>query len=332
MSVPLSMTAIEIAAPGGAEVLRLVARAAPLPGAGEVLIAVAAAGVNRADIHQRLGNYPPPPGASDIPGMEIAGRILAVGLGVHGLSIGDEVCALVTGGGYASHCVAPALQCLPIPKGFSLIEAAALPEACFTVWHNVFERGRLRPGESFLVHGGTSGIGTTAIQLARAFEARPILATAGSLEKCHACAKLGATRAINYKHEDFVKIVKEMTGSRGVDLVLDMVGGGYIQRNISALAVEGRLVNIAFQGGAQADVNFMPVMLKRLTLTGSTLRSRSIEEKAAIAARLGREVWPLLDRGKVRPVIHQTFPLAEAAAAHGLMETSAHIGKIVLTV
>jgi putative PIG3 family NAD(P)H quinone oxidoreductase len=325
-------TAIEISEPGGAEVLKLTQRPMPAPGAGEVLIEVAAAGVNRPDVLQRKGEYPPPQGASDIPGLEIAGRVASVGLGVHHLKPGDEVCALVTGGGYAKHCAAPEVQCLPVPKGFSMVEAAAAPETFFTVWHNLFERGRLVAGESVLVHGGTSGIGTTALQLARAFGAKPIFATAGSLDKCHACEKLGATQAINYKRDDFVKIVKDATGGRGVDVVLDMVGGDYIQRNLSALAPDGRLVFIAFLGGAAAQVNFVPMMLKRLTVTGSTLRARRVEDKAAIATALLDRVWPLLDAGTVKPVIYRTFPLAEAAAAHRLMESSDHIGKIVLTI
>jgi putative PIG3 family NAD(P)H quinone oxidoreductase len=331
-SLSNTMTAVEISEPGAPEVLKPVSRPMPLPGAGEVLIEVAAAGVNRPDVAQRLGGYPPPPGASDIPGLEIAGRIIAVGLGVHHHAVGDEVCALVTGGGYATHCVAPAAQCLPIPKGFTLLDAAALPENFFTVWHNLFERGRLRPGESVLIHGGSSGIGTTAIQLARAFNARQIFATVGSLEKCQACDKLGATRSINYRHEDFVKVVKEATGNSGVDVVLDMVGGDYVQKNLHALATDGRLVNIAFLHGSETSVNLLPMLVKRLTLTGSTLRPRSVEQKAAIAAPLFREVWPLLDSGKVRPLIYKTFPLAEAAAAHRLMESSEHIGKIMLTV
>jgi NADPH2:quinone reductase len=331
-ALPATMTAIEITEPGGPEVLRPAERPMPMPGAGEVLIQVAAAGVNRPDVMQRQGSYPPPPGASDIPGLEVAGTVAAVGLGVNHLKRGDPVCALVTGGGYATHCVAPEPQCLPVPKGFSLVEAAALPETCFTVWTNLFERGALKAGESVLVHGGSSGIGTIAIQLAKALGAQPIFATAGTRDKCHAAEKLGATRGIDYKHEDFVKVVKEATGGRGVDVVLDMVGGDYIQRNISALAVEGRIVYIAFLKGATAEVNLMPLMLKRGTITGSTLRARSVEQKGAIAAPLRRIVWPLLDQGKVKPQIFRTFPLAAASEAHRLMETSAHIGKIVLTV
>jgi len=314
MTLPGTITAIEITSPGGPEVLRAASRPMPAPGSGEVLIAVAAAGVNRPDILQRKGQYPPPPGASDIPGLEIAGMVVAVGLGVNHLKIGDEVCALVTGGGYATYCVAPELQCLPVPKGFSMVEAAAMPETFFTVWHNVFERGRL------------------AIQLAKAFHAGAIFATAGSRDKCHACEKLGATRGIDYKHEDFVAVIKEATANRGVDVVLDMIGGDYIQKNLSILAVEGRHVSIATQRGVVAEVNFGPVMGKRLTLTGSGLRPRSVAEKGAMAASLRQKVWPLLDAGKVKPVIDRTFPLAEAGEAHRLMESSSHIGKVILSV
>jgi putative PIG3 family NAD(P)H quinone oxidoreductase len=331
-TLPATMTVIEIANPGGPESLRLASRPMPAPGPGEVLVAVAAAGINRPDIMQRKGQYPPPPGASDIPGLEIAGTVAAIGLGVHHWKVGDEVCALVSGGGYASHCVAPAPQCLPVPKGFSMAEAAALPETFFTVWHNVFERGKLRAGESILIHGGSSGIGTAAIQLARAFGASAIFATAGSREKCHACERLGATRAIDYKHEDFVQVIREATGNRGIDLVLDMIGGDYIQKNLSVLAVEGRHVSIATQHGVVAEVNFVAIMGKRLTLTGSGLRPRSVADKGAMAAALRREVWPLLDAGTVKPVIYRTFPLAEVGEAHRLLESSAHIGKIVLSV
>ncbi|HEX7970168.1 MAG TPA: NAD(P)H-quinone oxidoreductase [Stellaceae bacterium] len=331
-ALPATMTAIEITAPGGPEVLKPGSRPMPLPATGEVLIQVAAAGINRPDVMQRQGGYPPPPGASDIPGLEIAGTVVAVGLGVHHTKVGDKVCALVTGGGYATYCAAPEPQCLPVPSGFSMVEAAALPETFFTVWTNLFERGGLKAGETVLIHGGTSGIGTTAIQLAKAFGAQAIFTTVGSRDKAHAAEKLGATRAIDYKHEDFVKIVKDATAGRGVDVVLDMVGGDYIQRNISALAVEGRIVYIAFLRGPQAEINLMPLMLKRGTLTGSTLRARTVEQKGAIAAALRRQVWPLLDQGKVKPQIYRTFPLTEAADAHRLMESSAHIGKIVLTV
>ncbi|MDE1967673.1 MAG: NAD(P)H-quinone oxidoreductase [Alphaproteobacteria bacterium] len=331
-ALPAETTVIEIREPGVPDVLHLAKRPMPKPGAGEVLIKVEAAGINRPDVAQRQGNYPPPPGASDIPGLEIAGSVVALGLGVHEFKLGDKVCALVTGHGYAEYCAAPAVQCLPVPKGFSMVEAAALPETFFTVWTNLFERGRLKRGESVLIHGGTSGIGTTAIQLAREFGAKNIFATAGSDDKCKACEKLGATRAIDYKREDFVKVVKETTSNRGVDLILDMVCGPYVPRNISALAVDGRCVTIALLGGNLAEVNFGVVMMKRLTLTGSTLRARAVEQKGAIAQALKREVWPLLDAGKVKPVIYKTFPLKEAAAAHALMESSAHIGKIVLTI
>jgi NADPH:quinone reductase len=330
--LPATTTVIEIEGPGGPDRLRAVSRPMPVPGDGEVLVAVAAAGVNRPDVLQRLGEYPPPPGASDIPGLEIAGHVASLGPRVRHLKLGDAVCALVAGGGYAAYCTAPEPQCLPVPKGLSMVEAASLPETFFTVWHNLFERGGLKAGQSVLIHGGSSGIGTVAIQLARAFGAKPIFATAGSAEKCAACERLGATRAIDYKREDFVAVVKEGTGGRGVDVVLDMVGGDYIQRNFSALCVEGRLVFIAFLGGAKATVNFVPILLKRLTVTGSALRARPVAEKGAIAEALARAVWPLLEAGQVRPVIHRIFPLAEAASAHALMESSAHIGKLVLTV
>jgi putative PIG3 family NAD(P)H quinone oxidoreductase len=326
---PATMTAIEIAKPGGPEVLSPAKRPLPKPGAGEVLIRVAAAGVNRPDVVQRQGLYPPPPGASDVPGLEAAGVIEALGEGAAGWSVGDRCCALLTGGGYAEYCTAPAALCLPIPKPLDLVQAAALPETCFTVWSNVFDRCRLQAGESFLVHGGTSGIGTTAIQLAKAFGARAF-ATAGSEEKCRVCLELGAERAINYRTEDFVAAVKEAT-KKGVDVILDMVGGGYVQRDIQALAPDGRLCFIAFLEGAKAEVNFMPVMLKRLTITGSTLRAQPVPFKAAVAEKLKARVWPLLDDGRLKPLVHATFPLARAADAHRLMESSAHIGKIVLT-
>ena len=329
-SLPAVITAIEISEPGKPEVLRPVSRPMPLPGMGEVLIEVKAAGVNRPDIQQREGNYEPPPGVTDIPGLEIAGKIVQVGLGVPHLKVGDEVCALVAGGGYATHCVAPAPQTLPVPKGLTMVEAAAVPETFFTVWTNVFERARFQPGESILIHGGSSGIGTTAIQLARALGADKIFATAGSIEKCRACEELGATRGIDYKIMDFLKVVREMTAGRGVDVILDMVGGDYVQKNLSALAMEGRLVHVAFLKGAKVEVNLAPIMMKRLTVTGSTLRPRTVDQKGAIAAALQRVVWPLLEKKKVKPVIYRTFPLKEAAAAHRLMETSEHIGKIVL--
>jgi putative PIG3 family NAD(P)H quinone oxidoreductase len=333
--LPKEMTVVEITEPGGPGVLVPGRRPLPVPGPGEVLIEVAAAGVNRPDVLQREGNYAPPPGTTDIPGLEIAGTVVALGGKGGGEAgrwqVGDQVCALVAGGGYAEYCVAPAPQCLPVPAGFDAVRAAAVPETYFTVWTNVFERGRLQSGERFLVHGGSSGIGTTAIQLAHAFGAR-VFATAGSADKCRACEELGAERGIDYREEDFVSVIRDLTGGDGVDLILDMVGGDYIQRNISALAVEGRLVQIAFLRGAKAEINFAPVMLKRLTVTGSTLRPRSVEQKAAIAAALTEKVWPLLDSGQVGPVVHATFPLAEAAKAHELMDSSAHIGKIVLTI
>jgi putative PIG3 family NAD(P)H quinone oxidoreductase len=303
----------------------------PAPRQGEVLIKVAAAGVNRPDVLQRMGNYAPPPGASDVLGLEVAGTVAALGDDVSTCKVGDEVCALVSGGGYAEFCVAPAPQCLPVPKGFSMVEAAGIPETFFTVWTNVFDRGKLQPGETILIHGGSSGIGTTAIQLARAFGAT-VYITAGSDEKCAFCVKLGAHAAINYRTSDFVEKVKKYTNSQGVDLILDMVGGPYLEKNISALKLEGRLVQIAFLQNSRVTVDFMPVMLKRLTVTGSTLRPRTVEQKSQIAQALKREVWPLLEAGRVKPVIHTTFPLTEAAAAHRLMESSQHIGKIVLTV
>jgi NADPH:quinone reductase len=321
---------IEIREPGGPEVLVLAERPLPVPGPGEVVIKVAAAGVNRPDVAQRQGKYPPPPGASDIPGLEVAGAITAIGSDVREWSVGDRVCALLAGGGYAEYCAAPAPQCLPIPPRLSEIEAAAIPETFFTVWTNVFERGRLASGESLLVQGGASGIGTTAIQLAHARGAR-VFATAGSAEKCAACVRLGAERAINYHEEDFVAIARAATDGRGVDVILDMVGGDYFPRHLDLLAPDGRLVQIATLGGPKAQIFLPAVMQRRLTITGSTLRARSVAEKGAIAARLRAEVWPLLDAGRVRPVLFKTFPLREAAAAHRLMESGAHIGKIVLT-
>ena len=329
-SLPAEMTAIEITEFGEPQVLVPGRRPVPEPAAGEVLIRVAAAGVNRPDVLQRRGGYAPPPGASDIPGLEVAGSIVALGEGVTDLSLGDRVTALVAGGGYAEYCAAPAPQCLPMPVRLSVEEAAALPETFFTVWSNVFDRGSLSEGESFLVHGGSSGIGTTAIQLAKAFGAR-VFTTAGSADKCKACSELGAERAINYREEDFVEVVKAATDGKGVNLILDMVGGDYINRNIAALASDGRLVQIAFLSGPKAEVNFMPIMLKRLTVTGSTLRARPIAFKGAIAARLKERVWPLIEAGRLRPVMDRTFPLEEAADAHSLMESSEHIGKIVLT-
>ena len=330
-TLPAEMTAIEILRPGGPEVLVPTRCPLPVPGAGEVLVKVAAAGVNHPDVLQRKGGYAPPPGASPIPGLEIAGEIVALGEGVADWRRGDRVTALVAGGGYAEYCTAPAPQCLPVPKGLSMIEAGAIPETYFTVWSNVFDRAELRPGETLLVHGGSSGIGTTAIQLAHAFGAT-VLATAGSPEKVAACQALGAARGIDYRREDFVAVAKEATGGKGVDVVLDMVGGSYVARDIEALAPDGRLVFIAFLGGSKAEIDFLPVMLKRLKITGSTLRPRPVAFKAAIAQALKAKVWPLLEQGKAKPQIFKTFPLAEAAAAHALMESSAHVGKIVLTV
>jgi NADPH2:quinone reductase len=324
------MHCVEISTPGPPEVLQLAERPDPVAGRGEALIRVAAAGVNRPDVMQRRGLYPPPPGASDLPGLEVAGIVESLGDGVTEWHVGDRVCALVSGGGYATLCLAPAPQCLPVPAGMDLVTAAAIPETFFTVWTNVFDRGRLRSGETALFHGGSSGIGTTAIQLASARGAR-VLATAGSDEKCRACEQLGAERAINYRTEDFVDVVKQLTKGRGVDLILDIVGGDYIPRDLASLAVEGRLVVIGFMGGDTATIDFRRVLGRRLTITGSTLRPRSVEEKGQIAAELRKEVWPLLESGKVKPLIYRTFPLGDAAAAHRLMESSEHVGKIVLT-
>ncbi|SFB73991.1 putative NAD(P)H quinone oxidoreductase, PIG3 family [Microbulbifer thermotolerans] len=324
------MRFIDLPEYGGPEVLQLSEGEKPRPAAGEVLIKVAAAGVNRPDIVQRKGLYPPPPGASPIPGLEVAGEVVAVGEGAARWHVGDRVCALTNGGGYADYVTVPAGQCLPVPQGLSPVEAAALPETFFTVWSNVFDRGRLQAGEVFLVHGGSSGIGTTAIQLASQFGAR-VFATAGSDDKCRACESLGAERAINYRAEDFVEVVRAATDERGADVILDMVGGDYIARNMKAAAMDGRIVNIAYLQGAKVQVNMLPVMLKRLILTGSTLRPRSAEEKAAIAQALEEKVWPLIEKGKIRPQVYATFPLPEAAEAHRLMESGAHVGKIVLT-
>lgn len=331
MALPERMRAVEISGPGGPEVLRPVERPVPRPGPGELLVRVAAAGVNRPDVLQRLGLYPPPPGASDLPGLEVAGTVAAIGEGVGGWREGDAVCGLVAGGGYAAYCAVPAPQCLPIPRGLSAVEAAGVPETFFTVWTNVFERGALKPTESLLVHGGTSGIGTTAIQLAKAFGAR-VFATAGSPAKARACEELGADRGIDYKAEDFVAVVKELTGGTGVDVVLDMVGGDYLARNVDCLAPDGRHVSIAFQRGPKGTLNLMWVMQKRLVLTGSTLRPRPVAEKGRIAAALHEKVWPLLEGGLVRPRIYRTFPLEEAAAAHALIESGEHVGKVILTV
>ena len=331
MTLPTEMNAIEISSFGGPEVLRPAKRPLPQLGPDEVLIKVAAAGINRPDILQRTGGYAPPPGASDLPGLEVAGEIVAVAAGVSAWHVGDKVAALVAGGGYAEYCAAPAQQCLAVPKGFDMIHAAALPETFFTVWTNVFERGGLKAGETFLVHGGSSGIGTTAIQLAHQFGAK-VITTVGSDEKAASCKDLGADIAINYRKADFVAEVLGATDKKGVDLILDMVGGDYINRNLSCLGMDGRLVMIAFLQGAKAEVNFAQVMVKRQTITGSTLRPRSVAQKAGIARALKTEVWPLLDAGKVKPLIYKTIPLKDAAEAHRLMESSAHTGKIVLTV
>jgi NADPH:quinone reductase len=321
---------VEISQPGGPEVLEPVERPDPVPGPGDVLIRLAAAGVNRPDVLQRRGAYPPPPGASDIPGLEVAGTVAAVGADVEGWRTGDAVCALVSGGGYATMCVAPALQCLRVPATLDLVAAAAIPETFFTVWTNVFDRGRLHAGETALFHGGTSGIGTTAIQLATARGAT-VFATAGSDEKVRACEALGARRAINYRIQDFVEVIREVTGGTGVDLILDIMGGSYLNRNLAALAVDGRLVQIGLMGGESASVDLRRVLGRRLTITGSTLRPRSVAEKGEIAAALAREVWPLLEAGTIKPIVFKTFPLADAATAHRLMESSEHVGKIVLT-
>jgi NADPH:quinone reductase len=330
-ALPAEITVIAIRAPGGPEMLVPEPRPLPQPAEGEVLVKVAAAGVNRPDVAQRQGNYPPPKGATDIPGLEIAGEVVALGPGVRRWKLGDKVMALVVGGGYAEYCLAHESHCLPVPAGLSMVEAAAIPETFFTVWHNTFERGRLAAGETLLVHGGSSGIGTVAIQLAKAFGAR-VVTTAGSAEKCEACRKLGADVAVNYKTEDFVAATKAATAGRGAEVVLDMVGGDYIERNYEAAAIDGRIVQIAFLGSSKATVDFRRLMLKRLTHTGSTLRARSVADKAAIARAVEDRVLPLIAAGKVKPLIDSTFPLREAAAAHAKMEASTHIGKIVLVV
>lgn len=324
------MLAIEIAHPGGPEVLQPVDRDIPIPSTGEVLIRVQGAGVNRPDILQRLGKYPPPPGASDIPGLEVAGHVHAIGRGVTRWNVGDGVCALVAGGGYAEYCVAPEPQCLPIPASLDAIRAAAVPETFFTVWTNLFQRARLQNGETVLIHGGTSGIGTTAIQLARVTGAT-VYATAGSREKCIACERLGAAHAINYQATDFVKVVNELTSGRGVNVILDIVGGEYLGRNIECLAIDGRLAQIGLLGGAKAEFNLAKLMQKRLTVTGSTLRIRSVAEKGTLARDLETHVWPLLASGTVAPVIHATLPLTRAGEAHRLLEAGEVIGKLVLT-
>ncbi len=325
------MKAVEISQPGGPEVLVLVDRPIPEPKAGEVLIKVSAAGINRPDVFQRKGNYPAPPGASDLPGLEVVGEIVGGDAAAGGLSIGDKVCALLAGGGYAEYCVAPAQQCLPVPKGLSDVEAAGLPETYYTVWSNVFDRGRLSIGESLLVHGGASGIGTTAIQLARAM-GHEVYATVGSDERVRAVEDLGATLGINYRTQDYVEEVKKATGGKGVDVVLDMVAGEYINRNLDCLADDGRVVIIALLGGAKATIDCNQVLRRRLTITGSTLRPRPVAFKAEIARALKQHVWPLLEAGKIRPIVHTTFPLAQACDAHAMMEAGEQIGKIVLTV
>jgi NADPH:quinone reductase len=330
-TIPTSMTVIAIRSPGAPEMLVPEQRPVMPPGEGEVLVKVAAAGVNRPDVMQRMGLYPPPKGATDIPGLEVAGEVVALGAGATRFKLGDQVMALVVGGGYAEYCPAYESHCLPVPASLPITEAAAVPETFFTVWYNTFERGGLKAGETLLVHGGSSGIGTAAIQLAKAFGAK-VITTAGSPEKCDACRKLGADLAINYKTEDFVAATKAATGGKGADVILDMVGGDYIERNYEAAAVEGRVVQIAFQGSPKATVDFRRIMLKRLTHTGSTLRARSVADKAAIARAVETNVLPLLASGKVRPVMDSTFALRKAADAHARMETSAHIGKIVLTV
>ncbi len=331
MIVPREMTVVEIAAPGGPEQLKSSVRPTPQPGHGEVLVRVEAAGVNRPDVMQRQGRYPPPPGASDLPGMEIAGEIVALGSNAEGLSVGDKITSLLPGGGYAQYAIAAAPLCMPLPDGLSMVEAAAIPETYLTVWTNLFDRGGCKAGDVVLIHGGTSGIGTTAIQLANQWGAR-VFATAGSEEKARACEKLGAIRGIDYRKEDFVQVMRTETKGHGVDITLDMVAGTYVQRNLDIAAIEGRVVTISLLGGSRAEINMGMILTKRLTLTGSTLRSRSIAQKAAVADAVRENVWPLLAAGRVRPIIYATFPLAEASEAHRLMESSKHIGKIVLTV
>ncbi len=325
------MKAVEISRPGGPEVLVLADRPVPQPGPGEVLIKVAAAGINRPDVFQRAGHYPPPPGASDLPGLEVAGEIIAGDAAAGGFKTGDRVCALVAGGGYAEYCVAPALQCLPVPAGLTDIEAAGLPETYFTVWSNVFDRGRLAQKETLLVHGGASGIGTTAIQLAVAL-GHTVYATVGSDERVKAVEALGAARGINYRTQDFVEEIRALTAGRGVDVILDMVAGDYVERDLTCLADEGRIVIIAMLGGPKGTIDFNQVLRRRLTITGSTLRPRPVAFKAAIAKSLRQHVWPLLEQGVIRPVVHATFPLADAARAHAMMEAGDHVGKIILTV
>ena len=330
MTIPATMRAVIADGGGGPEVLKLVERPVPQPGQGEILVRVHAGGINRPDVFQRLGNYPPPPGASDILGLEIAGEVVACGEGATDFAPGDRVMALVASGGYADYAVVAQDNAIPVPEGLSMVEAGAIPETYFTVWTNMFDRGGLQPGETVLIHGGSSGIGTTAIQLAKAFGAT-VFVTAGSQEKCEACLKLGADRAINYREEDFVAVIKEATGGKGVPLIIDMVGGDYIGRNYDAASIEGRIVQIAFLKGGKAEVDFRRLMVKRLHHTGSTLRPRSVAQKAEIAHSLREKVLPLLAEGRCKPIIDSTFPLAEVAKAHARMDSSAHIGKIVLT-
>ena len=329
IDLPASQTSIEITQPGGPEVLQATSRDMPVPTDSQVLIEVAASGVNRPDVFQRMGFYPPPPGVTDIPGLEASGTIVAIGSGVQRWKVGDQVCALLSGGGYAEYAVAEESICLPIPEGLSLIDAAALPETCFTVWHNLFERAELQAGEWLLVHGGSSGIGTTAIQMASAMGIK-VIATAGSDEKCAACEKLGAVKAINYRQQDFVQACQEITGT-GVNVILDMVGGDYVQQNFAACAPKARIVNIAFLRGSKVEVDLLPLMLKQLVLTGSTLRAQPIENKARIAAGVESQVWPLIAQDKFKPVINSSYPLAKASEAHILMESNQHIGKLLLT-
>lgn len=327
--VPTTMRAVEITEPGGPEVLSIRERPVPVPKRGEVLVRVAAAGINGPDVMQRKGMYPPPPGASDIPGLEVAGEVVAVGENVEESMIGQEVCALVTGGGYADYCTAAAALCLPVPKGLTMVQAAGIPETFFTVWTNVFDRGHLTAGEFMLVHGGSSGIGTTAIQIGTKVGAK-VIVTAGTKEKCEFCEDLGAIAAINYREEDFVERVKSLTGDHGADVILCMIGGDYFPRNVDSLAAEGRLVQIALRAGPKSSVNLLPIMLKRLVITGSTLRPRTVEQKSTIASALRRKVWPMLESGAVAPVVHAEFALAQASDAHALMDSSAHMGKIIL--
>ncbi len=328
MSLPTSQTSIEITEPGAPEVLQAAARTVPQPAEKEVLIQVAAAGINRPDVFQRMGFYPPPPGVTDIPGLEVSGTVLAIGTEVTSWSVGDQVCALLAGGGYAEYAVAEESLCLPVPEGFSLTDAAALPETCFTVWHNLFERAQLKAGEWLLVHGGSSGIGTTTIQMASALGVN-VIATAGNDAKCAVCEELGAVKAINYNQQDFVAACKELTGE-GANVVLDMVGGDYVQQNFAACAPRARIVNIAFLRGSKVEVDLLPLMLKQLVLTGSTLRAQPLDDKARIAAGVKKQVWPLITQGKFKPIIDSRFPLAEASQGHALMETNQHIGKILL--